>query len=458
MLKNLRDSFFISLLVFLILLGLFNLNLNFEFLNPVENVFDDLDMTDIVFSQIKPQQDADDRIVVVNIGYLDRLGLAEMVDSLNKYQPKVIGIDAEFIRPTSPCKFAQEYGIFDCKQNPGAIPDSIWTEMQMRANMVDEQFAASLSKVKSLVLASKGLYNPKKQKIDSIRPPYKLLDVGHTGFVNLITDGVANMASYATARSFMPQLKVDKHTEYSFSVKIAELYNKKTVKKLLARKNEEEFINFKGNINYNMLDTSNIRAATFPVLDWKQALGGSTEFTADLIKDKIVLLGFTGANLNKPSYEDIFYTPLNKKYVGKSTPDMYGVVVHANTISMILDKEYIDVASTFVNILISFLVCYISVIIFSYLYKKSGVWYDGLVLITQLLILLLILVSTVGIFTLFHLKIDLNVAFFAVIIAGFMVEIYYGILHKIFQSIKNKTAKIDKEDKSKFDNSATNKE
>lgn len=446
MLKNLRDSFFISSLVFLILFIILNLNLNFEFLNPIENVFDDLDMTDIVFSQIKPQQDVDDRIVVVNIAYLGRAGLAEMIDSLNKYKPKVIGIDAEFIRPTNPCKFAPDYGIFDCNENIEAIPDSIWKEMELQANAIDQQFAESLSKVKNLVLASKGLYNPKKQKIDSIRPPYQLLNQGKTGFVNLITDGIANMASYTTARSFMPKLKVGKHTEYSFSVKVAELYDKKKAQKFLTRNNEEEFINFKGNINYNMLDTSNIRPATFPVLDWQQALGGSTAFTPDLIKDNIVLLGFTGGSLQKPTYEDIFYTPLNKKYVGKSTPDMYGVVVHANTISMILNEDYINVASNFVNILISFFICYISVIIFTFFYKKTGFWYDGLTLVLQLIILLLILTSIGLIFNWYNLKIDLNAAFFGVIIAGFMVEIYYGIIHKIFHSIKKKTIKFKQKD------------
>lgn len=458
MLKNLRDSFFISLLVFLILFVLLNLNLNFEFLNPIENVFDDLDMTDIVFSQIKPNQDVDDRVVVVNIGYLGRAGLAEMIDSLNKYKPKVIGIDATFKRPTSPCKFAQDYGIFDCEQNPDAIPDSIWVEMEMQANIIDEQLKESLSKVKNLVMASELLYNPKKNKLDSIRTPYKAFNVGKTGFVNLITQGAANMASYVTVRSFSPKEKIGKKLEKSFAVKVAELYNSKKAKKFLARNNTIEFINFKGNINYSMLDTSNIRPATFPVLDVNQALGGNTAFTPDLIKDKIVLLGFTGANLQRPTYEDIFYTPLNKNYVGKSTPDMYGVVVHANTISMILDEDYINVASDFVNILISFFICYISVILFTFLYKRTGFWYDGLTLIVQLLILLLILTSTVFIFTWYNLKIDLNAAFFGVIIAGFVVEIYYGILRKAFHTIAKKAIKGEKKESNDNNNSVINHE
>ena len=65
---------------------------------------------------------------------------------------------------------------------------------------------------------------------------------------------------------------------------------------------------------------------------------------ADLsfIKDKIVLLGFMGINLNDKTFEDIFFTPLNERYAGKSFPDMYGVVIQANIISMILNKKYIN--------------------------------------------------------------------------------------------------------------------
>jgi CHASE2 domain-containing sensor protein len=52
-------------------------------------------------------------------------------------------------------------------------------------------------------------------------------------------------------------------------------------------------------------------------------------------------LGFLGEIIGDYVPGDIFFTPLNKKIIGRSLPDMYGVVVHANIIKMILDKEFI---------------------------------------------------------------------------------------------------------------------
>ncbi len=60
-------------------------------------------------------------------------------------------------------------------------------------------------------------------------------------------------------------------------------------------------------------------------------------------RDKIVLIGYVGDRIDIDTGEDKFFTPLNSKYIGKANRDMYGIVVHANIISTILNGHYIRV-------------------------------------------------------------------------------------------------------------------
>ena len=55
---------------------------------------------------------------------------------------------------------------------------------------------------------------------------------------------------------------------------------------------------------------------------------------------------------------------MNERPAGRTYPDMYGIVVHANVISMILRRDYIHDAPSWLNILISILVAYFNVALF----------------------------------------------------------------------------------------------
>ena len=104
MLKSIIDSLIITILVFVFMWVVSNIPLieNLEMLNPIENVFNDFDMTDIVYSQLRGDVEADTNIVVVNIGNLPRQGMADLIASLNRNKPKVIGIDAFSRNPLDP--------------------------------------------------------------------------------------------------------------------------------------------------------------------------------------------------------------------------------------------------------------------------------------------------------------------------------------------------------------------
>ena len=62
-----------------------------------------------------------------------------------------------------------------------------------------------------------------------------------------------------------------------------------------------------------------------------------------------------GENEKAYSMKDRYFTPLNEKYSGRSHPDMHGVLVHANIISMIQHADYINEVSEVRLYIIAFL-------------------------------------------------------------------------------------------------------
>lgn len=389
---------------------------NIEFLNPLEDAFAEFDLTDLVVSKFTDHQRADTNITVVNVGHLDRAGIASLVSIINQYEPKVIGFDVQL-------EFARDPA-------------------------TDQALAGAFSQVNNLVMASQLLANPnpKIKKADHLKTNYDLFtQKGQTGFVNMITKGKGNQLSLPTVRSFSPKEKVTHQvlstgeqkfdtiplpkkrnsTEYAFGVKIAQIFAPEKTKKFLKRNKNYEWINFLGNIITN-----------FAVLDVNQvfeAAGDTTKSNiGNVIKDKIVILGFMGPSLQSRSFDDKFFTPLNENYIGRGTPDMYGVVVHANIVSMILRGEFIDEASPLVNYGISIFIVLLAVLIFSYIFIKAGVWYDALTIFIQALIALSLLGLMLFVFFKTHTKMDLGFGLIGVVLSGIFVEIYHGFIRKLF--------------------------
>jgi CHASE2 domain-containing sensor protein len=383
----------------------------FDAIDPISKAFSDFDLTDIVFSRLMDDRKEEDKnIVLINMSeppMVDRAELAQILDSINKHSPAVVAIDG-FYRKLRP--FADTLG------------ETI--------NPADSMLAKSLAETKNLVLVT-GLkkYNEKKKQYDSLETSHPLFcKNAKLAFASLTTTGEGNMSEFLTSRSFIPKAKVLGKTEVAFGVKIAELYAPKKAKKFLQRDNVTEFINFQGNIGYK--DSEKIY---FPTIDFDNVLQGN--FTPDMIKGKIVILGFMGKKLGEKSFDDKFYTPLNKNYVGKSTPDMFGVVVHANIVSMILKEAYIDELSDWLNTIIMVLAAFFSISLFSYFFRNFGYWYDAVTVFCQFLISFILLTSTVFIFLWYRLKIDASLAIGAVVLSGLVVEIYYGLVYKVVNKI-----------------------
>ena len=108
---------------------------------------------------------------------------------------------------------------------------------------------------------------------------------------------------------------------------------------------------------------------------------------------------------------------------------MFGLVVHANIVSMILDEDYIDTISEWGKYLIAFFVCLLTVALFIWIDSTLPQWFDALSVIIQLLELLFISGFIIYAFVTWNLKLDLTVAI--------GVSALVGPSYDIFKSLQN---------------------
>ena len=210
-------------------------------------------------------------------------------------------------------------------------------------------------------------------------------------------------------------------------MKVSELYDPEKAERFLTRDNEYEIINYRGNI----IDFGQSKfGGRYTALDVDDVF--EERFTPDLIDGKIVLFGFMGKDFGDRSWEDKFYTPLNVKYAGKSNPDMFGVVVHANIISMILNEDYIGKQSKTSGFITALVICFVTVVFFTWIYRRLPQWYDGLTKAIQLVIVLLIFTANVFVFHWLNYKTSLTLATILVALTGDSLEVCYGLLKNMF--------------------------
>jgi hypothetical protein len=447
-----KDVFLILLLTGLISVLVANINLNLDALNPLEKMFGDFDLTDIYFSQVRGKKNKEQKasisdeesqtsqklkeiantITIVNIGGAEggRKRLTELLKIINEFKPRCVGIDA----------FYKSYKT-----------DSIMKP-------INDELAEVLSQTKNLVMAAEISFKAAtREKIintndDDYKPAFDTLITSHPNFmknaqpalVNLITEATRDAmqrqdlaGGLATCRTF-PAREVLNGKEYlAFGVKLAQIYAPEKASKFLERKKEVEYINYIG--NYDKFSYVNF-GELFEMYDAYQSGDSSLASNFNLLfKDKIVLLGFTGIeDINKvTSDEDRFYTPLNPNYVGKAERDMYGIIIHANIIAMILLEDYIDVAPDWLDYFISAFIAYLVTAFFVFLHAKLDFWYDGISILVQFLLSFLLVLIIIEVFDLLKLRVDWSLGFLAIVFIPNFVEVYYGVVAKIYDYRQN---------------------
>jgi CHASE2 domain-containing sensor protein len=317
----LRDGLISTLLSLIVcyIISLFFFNISF--FNPVSKALQDFSFLDVYYAErLNENVEINPDIILVNVEHKNRHELGLVMQQILAEKPRVVGFDI-------------------------ILKDFAKTaEDTLLARQLNNKRVIS-----SIVL--------KQENTISNHPFFR--SKNPPGFVNFNFDG-----QNAVIREFESESHQNNNNYTSFSTAIAKSYlskkewNKNNLDKKL---NGSKVINYQGHLN----DFIHFTINDFMALNDKS-----------LIKDKIVLLGYLGSPTNSVfDVEDKHFTPLNKTTAGKSIPDMYGLVIHANIITMIISDTFMYEVSNFWVIILTFLLSFLASIYFIWLTKRLKISY-----------------------------------------------------------------------------------
>lgn len=383
---------FITALIWLFIILLNSIRLNLHFLDPFNNGLKDYELTDIASARFRNPEDIQLRedIVLINSGKPDRVILQQMIARLQTFEPAVIGIDI----------------LFEGDKDP----------------VSDTLLANTFAQKNNIVLASR-LTDYSKEKdifeVDDNLNPLFLENVAALGYVNFISK------DRRTVRLISPQEQTTQGTLDAFAVQITNQYSPQAVQDLKNRNKAVERINYRTPQDH------------FIKYDYTQVLDSTLDLS--YIKNKVVLLGFLGDDDWSIPVKDRFFTPLNPNYTGKTLPDMYGLAIHANIITMILDRAYIYDVPNWLSRLIEILFCYFNVILIHWIYRKFPEPFHGITRGLQIVEFILVFLLISVLFHYFDIRLDFATGIFALVLIYDFVMIYESLIVNRFKWLQRLT-------------------
>ena len=98
----LLDAGLITVFTAIVVVFMWSIIDSVDLFNPFDDYIDNFDYSDLVYSEMSRKDDiykTDTNIYIVNIGDLSRGELAQKINIIEKFEPRVIGIDAVFKEP-----------------------------------------------------------------------------------------------------------------------------------------------------------------------------------------------------------------------------------------------------------------------------------------------------------------------------------------------------------------------
>ena len=379
-----KDTIFATIWVFLFIVLLGSIPLNLGIMNPVKLGLKDFDFNDITYSKLGKEPDIilDNRIAIVNIGYAGRGELSLLIDKVAGYHPKVMALDAYFDHPGQPLE--------------------------------DSMLNATFAKNKNLIVGSK-LVLSGKEGDTAVNESEYFKTASTYAFCNLFTDSVSSVR-------YIEPFFIDYANKIfnSFSAEVVKAYNSEAYELLEKKSHHHKLI-----INYTRTANHYWNLEMDSIMN---DLYDSSRFS-----DKIILFGYI--NKDRVDLTDKFFTPMNERFAGKSTPDMNGVVIHANIISMALDKTYIKKVPLWGNLLLAILVCWLHMSFFIHYYLESHIWFHLAAKIAQVLSALFFVWLGIFLYDKYRLKVDMKLSLITIVLAVdviYFFEAWAVWMHKKF--------------------------
>ena len=331
----------------------------------------DFDLYDLYYAGKKDQKIiAENNIVIVELG-IDRAESAGQLKIIRRYRPKLIALDATF--------------------------------EELRDSATDKSFAEETNKTYNVVYAFG--FDKTNHALPNVF--YNERSNASAGYVDF-----SSKAEDAVIRTYTPFVKIEGKDYEAFTSTIIRKANKEKYENLKDRNNKTEIINYAGNLD-NFL---NVTRNELNTLDSQQL--------ETLIKNKIVLLGYF-VKSSSLVMEDLHYSPLNTMVSGRNFPDMYGVVIHANILSMILKGNFVTLASEPAVYFIAFtIILFINLLFISKFTKTFAPNYFKFILL-QLGVFIAVLPVFLIIYDLFLIKIQLQPIVSSMVLNAIWAFVYH---------------------------------
>lgn len=426
-------------LLFAVLASLFlfiihHLPVNQLFIDPFSEAIKNHDVMDVSFSKFRKHSDPslfDDQVMVLNSEITNRQDILDAVEFLQNRGVKGIGLDL----------------LFDSLHHDRT--DTLLAESLSQPNVVlaytfieDGTHGAHEGSHKRDKTASDHEVEHEESTVD-LRSHSFFTKSAHEAYVNLgSNDGFS-------VRNFEPFHEIDGEKESAFAVVLASFLDDSVVEKLKERDHKKEWINFRrfqpGKAN-RIHPINESKYSHYAYSSVKNLLKDSSSYDVNYFKNKVVLFGFSGESDDALSMKDRYFTPLNQKYQGKSLPDMHGVVVHANIISMLVSKDYIDDIPEKGLYLIAFLIYFFNYLLFTRIAKHKLYFQVPTVRLIQVLQFIVLFSLSVIAVTFWNVKVGFVLIITAVILSYELFEFYAHKLKAKLTPIFTRRNKVDSEE------------
>jgi CHASE2 domain-containing sensor protein len=103
---------------------------------------------------------------------------------------------------------------------------------------------------------------------------------------------------------------------------------------------------------------------------------------------------------------------------------MNGILVHANIISMVLEKNYIKKVPSWGNWLIAIIICWLHMSFFIHYYLESHIWFHLAAKIAQVASAIFFVWLGAEIYSRYGLKVDMKISLVTIILAVDVIYFY----------------------------------
>lgn len=356
--------------------------LNLSFFDPFTEAFRDFTLTDLYYSKIKNRDNIyDGPVALVNVENKSREELSYLFHRIEEGKPKVVGLDV----------------IFKERQSDA---DSLLRNALIGFSM-------------PVVYGSIADFDSSAGSINT----HTYFHTQQQGFVNLQGEDKEN----TTVRYYYPVYK----QKEAFTTKLLKEYDSNLLLQENWLQEKPREIHYWGNL------------ANFRYYNFDELMNPS--FDLEQLKDKIIIVGYLGAaqgRSNSKLDEDKLFTPLNDQLSGRSYPDMYGSVIHANILRMVLDKDIIKVVPAWREFLVSFIAIWFFLPVMCGLFFKGDVWFNAVGTFVQLAGSMFVVFVSVLLYRYTNTKFDPGLLTTALVLLPTFINLYEAFLLFLKEKLK----------------------